>query len=149
VYSENFLTTIRIEQLFKQYTRPTVFEWVKDFVNESLHQKLENMEYWIDVELVKFGQDITNQNRIDMLHLLLTFHLVGDIYYTDPGKVGISGTTIVDYKDLYINFNLNDKLFAGYDKELFQHQVSHTWLPPTISVFNTVWKPKDYGYLVD
>ena len=49
--------------------------------------------------------------------------------------------------DLYIDFNLDDVLFAGYDKTLFRQLVARTWLPETATEFGKTWVPRDYGYL--
>ena len=147
VYSDKFLKTVQLEGFFKQCTRVSVFEHVRSWIAPSLHQRLQHMEYWIDVELANLECDLTNENRIARLEQLLSGYPSNTEYYRNPLVVGIPGTIILNYQDLYIDFNLDNRLFAGYDKKLFRQLVAKTWLPETIPAFGKTWVPKDYGYL--
>lgn len=147
VYDDKFKKTVQIEGLFKQYTRVTKFEHVKSCISTSLHQQLQHMEYWIDVELASLKHDLTNENRIALLEKLLNNDPDNSEYCRNPLVGGIPGTIILNYQDLYIDFNLDDVLFAGYDKTLFRQLVAKTWLPETATEFGKTWVPRDYGYL--
>lgn len=147
VYSDKFLKTVHIEELVKQCTRPTVFEDISSWISTSLHQQLQHMEYWIDVELANLKHDLTNQNRIARLEKRLKGNTFRAEYYRNPLVVGIPGTIILNYQDLYIDFNLDNALFAGHDKTLFRQLTAKTWLPETVTAFGKTWVPRDYGYL--
>jgi hypothetical protein len=147
VYNDKFKKTVHLEGLFKQWTRDTEFRHVKNWVSTSLHQQLQHMEYWIDVELANLKHDLTDKNRIALLEESLNQDPDNTDYYRNPLAVGIPGTIILNYQDLYIDFNLDNDLFAGYDKTLFRQLVANTWLPETVTAFNKEWKPRDYGYL--
>jgi hypothetical protein len=147
LYGDKFKKTVQLEGLFKQWTRATEFEHVKSWISTSLHQHLQHMEYWIGVELANLKHDLTDKNRVALLEESLYQDPDNSEYYCNPLAVGLPGTIILNYQDLYIDFNLDNALFEGYDKTLFRQLVAKTWLPETVMAFGKTWKPRDYGYL--
>lgn len=155
-YDKQFYKTIQIEDLFKN-SKADYADYKERIIKEHYqNQKIDDaFKFSIDFFLLQRNIEINNTNRAELLHNFLSnpitsklinrqWGLKNEIFNSEKQK---QNKNIINYKDLYIDFNLSNPIFDEINTELFPSMVAKTWLPEKIVLFSETWKPKDYGYL--
>lgn len=156
-FEENHYKTVQIESIFKNARYQNVSGGRKETIERYKNQHCEDaFDYLIDFEIFRKDLKINNTNRSTFLENKLK-SVLGDNEYNFSDHLNFykfnsekqkENKKLLNYSDLYIDLNLSKyKLFESIEKNRYQKQLSKTWLPNEIVLFNETWKPKDYGYM--
>jgi hypothetical protein len=147
--------TVDIERIFKQECRPSVHRpgFYTSFRVDKTDDRYYQIKYWMDIWLLNNGIELSDGARADRLGMLLdqvekNIAFAPSVqYFSSPDKYGIENTVQLQYRDLYLDFKLDDRLFpADTDVSAYQHAVGQTWLPDQPHMFGRVWNLPKFGY---
>ena len=145
------MQTVEIERIIKQECRPCKYS--TSFRIDNTDSRYYKIQYWMDIWLLNNNIELSNQTRADRLAMLLdqvdkniTF-APSMQYFSSPDQYGIENTVQLQYRDLYLDFKLDDRLFpVDADVSAYQHAVGQTWLPDQPHMFGRVWNLPKFGY---
>jgi hypothetical protein len=128
----------------KYYTTVSIESYIK-----NISAKINGVEYAVDKILIERNLEINEKSQQAVFKNVLNyikntqysnFHHMFNYSFNE-------NKSILQYEDLYINFNLTDSLFNNIDLENYKAAVARTWCPTEIELFGRTWNLRDYGYL--
>jgi hypothetical protein len=148
---QSVMQTVEIERIIKQECRPCRYS--TSFRIDNTDSRYYKIQYWMDIWLLNNNIELSNQTRADRVDVLLN-QVEKNIafspslqYFLSPENYSIENTIHLQYCDLYLDFNLDNRLFlADTDILAYQQAVDKTWLPNDFRMFGGVWDLSKFGY---